>query len=186
MYSSKTTHLMAYVQRALYSKQAVLVVKHVADNRYAQDASEPVLRPRDGPSLTTSSGIEIVEVRRLADASPDGDVRVVIVDEGHFFPDLAETTCAWADAGLVVYVAALSGTYTREPFTNVAALSANCDTLTMLRAVCVRCAGDAAFTCRIAPPPLDSRIESLVGGEEAYEARCRLCWQPPIAIKLSE
>ena len=44
---------------------------------------------------------------------------VVAIDEGQFFPDVAVVAEELANAGVVVIVAALDGTFQRKPFGNI-------------------------------------------------------------------
>ena len=112
-------------------------------------------------------------VDHLADL--DGGVdgyQVVGIDEGQFFDDIVEVASAWADAGVVVIVAALDGTFQRQPFGHVLELIPFADTVVKLPAVCMRCGHDAPFTCRTSA---EKEVE-VIGNGDKYQPLCRACF----------
>ena len=62
----------------------------------------------------------------------------------------------WANAGKLVIVAALDGTYQRKPFPAVVALLPLAEQICKLTAVCMVCHRTASFTWRTAP---DTKVE---------------------------
>jgi len=99
------------------------------------------------------------------------EAQVVGVDEGQFFPDLAEGANALANAGKVVIVAALDGTFRQDPFPATAQLLPLCERVDKLQAVCRGCGEDASFSVRLTQ---DEEVH-VVGGAEMYQALCRSC-----------
>lgn len=83
----------------------------------------------------------------LGDRLPD-DVEVIGIDEGQFFPDLVEFAERMANAGKIVIVAALDGTFQRKPFGNVGLLLPLSEQVDKLNAVCMRCHCTASFSAR--------------------------------------
>ena len=98
---------------------------------------------------------------------------MVAIDEGQFFSDIVDFCEDLADFGINVLVAALDGTFQRKPFGNIINLLPIAEKVTKLTAVCVYCAGEAAFTKRV----VDSEEIELIGGEEEYKPVCRNCFK---------
>lgn len=97
---------------------------------------------------------------------------VIGVDEGQFFPDIVEFCEAMANAGKIVIVAGLDGTFQRKPFGRILELIPLAEDVVKLNAVCMICQGDAAFSKR-----RGSEMEvELIGGSEKYMAVCRSCY----------
>ena len=97
---------------------------------------------------------------------------VIGLDEGQFFTDVVEFAENLANIGKTVVIAALDGTYQRQKFNRILELVPLSEHVVKLNAVCMMCAGDAAFTKRIKSN--DDRLE-VIGGAETYMATCREC-----------
>ena len=65
--------------------------------------------------------------------------------------DLVEWAERWANEGKLVLVAALDGTFRRQPFLPVLQLVPLAEDVTKLKAVCAHCHREAAFTHRKSP-----------------------------------
>jgi len=104
------------------------------------------------------------------------DVTVVVgIDEGQFFDDGLVDACeALAATGKQVIVAGLDLDYMRRPFEPIPTLCGRAEYVTKTLAVCHRCGGPALYTQRTV------RSDDLVvlGALDAYEARCRFCYDP--------
>ena len=111
-----------------------------------------------------------------------GMADIVCIDKGHFFPDLVKYCDKWADKGMIVIVAALSGIGKQDPFQEVAKLIPRSERIDTLTAVCMRCrSAEASFTKSTTfgiPLTLDGEDDEVcVGGSQIYEAVCRGCMQ---------
>ena len=100
---------------------------------------------------------------------------MLAIDEGQFFPDLADACDRWAAQGKSVIVAALDGTFQREPFPVIMALIPRAEEVIKLTAVCVGCGADAAFSRRLS----DETDVEVIGGSDKYVAMCRVCYAMP-------
>ena len=119
-----------------------LLLKFAGDGRY----SETEVVTHD------STGMPAQNCARLADAAAAMDgADVVGIDEGQFFDDLLPTCERLANAGKVVIVAALDGTFQRKPFEQVVELCPLAERVDKLSAVCVHCARPAAFSSGSSP-----------------------------------
>lgn len=87
------------------------------------------------------------------------------------FPDVPSFVEDMANAGKMVIVAALDGTYQKRPFGRVLELVPLAESVIKLSAVCMMCKRDAAFSQRIS----SEREVEVIGGPEKYVALCRAC-----------
>jgi thymidine kinase len=164
MFSGKTTDLMRRMRRYELAEMDCIVVKYARDVRYADGAE---IATHDKRFMNAVACTTLAEVRERAAAAT-----CIGIDEGQFFPDLVPFCEDMAAAGRVVVVAALSGTFDRQPFPAVAQLVACADTVTALTAVCMHCHRDAPFTLRI---DASNRDVEDIGGADKYVAACRAC-----------
>lgn len=166
MFSGKTEELIRRIRRAQYARQSVVVFKPGVDRRYSDDS----LGSHSGMRLR-SHGIETAaEIPALVQ-----DAVVVGIDEGQFLgPVLPEVCEALANAGKRVIVAGLDTDYLGRPFEPMPHLLAIAEYITKNLAICVVCGNPADRSQRVVNR--DARF--LVGETDAYEARCRLHWDP--------
>jgi thymidine kinase len=163
MFAGKSTELMRRMWRYRIHRRCALV-KPASDTRYS------TLRVSTHDKISADARV----AERLGEALAWADeFDVLLVDEGQFFPDLADAAGGLADAGKTVVVAALSGDFRRAPFEQVARLEPLADSVLMLTAVCA-CGRDAPFSKRIGARDDDPVVK--VGGAETYAACCRVCW----------
>jgi thymidine kinase len=119
-------------------------------------------------ALPVGSSIEML--RSIA-----ADTRVIGVDEGQFFDDgLVDVVDNLATTGKQVIVAGLDTDYLRRPFEPIPSLCDRAEYVTKMLAVCHRCGGPALYTQRI----VQSDDLVVLGAQDAYEARCRMCYDP--------
>lgn len=167
MFSGKSEELIRRLRRAKIAKQRVLVFKPRIDDRH------------DGEEIVTHDDRRIESVR-VADAREildcvDSGVQVVGIDEGQFLGlELVEVCETLADMGVRVIVAGLDQDYLGRPFEPMPQLLAVAEYITKTLAVCMKCGKPANRTQRIIP----ARERVVVGASEAYEARCRRCFNP--------
>lgn len=167
MFSGKSEELVRRLRRALIARQSIQVFKPRTDTR--SDAQ--VLVTRDNRELAAHSVIDTAELRRLLEP----EVEVVGIDEAQFFDhDLVELVTELADRGVRVIVAGLDQDYLRQPFGPMPEILAMAEFVDKMHAVCVRCGELAHYSQRIA----GGGEQVQVGDCEAYEARCRDCYEP--------
>ncbi|MFZ5482388.1 MAG: thymidine kinase [Myxococcota bacterium] len=166
MFSGKTEELIRRVRRAQYARQTVVVFRPGLDDRYSDD------------SVGSHSGqrLRSIQVEKAEEIPPlVGDAVVVGIDEGQFLgPALPEVCEALANAGKRVIVAGLDTDYLGRPFEPMPQLLAIAEYITKNLAICVVCGNPADRSQRVVNR--DARF--LVGESDAYEARCRLHWNP--------
>ncbi len=166
MFSGKSTELIRLVNRYHSIGKKVLVVNHVADDRYTEESS---VMSHSGQKITC------LKVKHLAELEHSEQPEVIAIDEAQFFDDLIEQVMHFVeDLEITVIVAGLSGDYQRNPFGNILQLIPKCDRLIYTQAYCSSCKDGthASFTKRIT----DEKGQKVVGDEKKYAAVCRKCY----------
>ena len=166
MFSGKTEELIRRVRRAQFARQPVVVFKPALDDRYGvEDVGSHV-----GRRLRSFRIHQVAEIPPLV-----RDAVVVGIDEAQFFGEELVPVCdQLADAGHRVIVAGLDLDYRGEPFGPMPRLLCRAEYVQKFLAICVVCGNPADRSQRI----IDREAQVLVGETDAYEARCRLHWDP--------
>ncbi len=166
MFSGKTEELIRRLRRARIAQQETLAFKPALDTRYSED--EVVSHDETAlPTTAVGSAEQIVLLARSAD--------VVGIDEAQFFGDELLKVCQTLAAdGTRVIVAGLDQDYRGQPFEPIPQLMAIAEHVTKLHAICVQCGAPANHSQRIVHH--EDRV--LLGATEAYEPRCRNCFDP--------
>lgn len=165
MFSGKTEELIRRLRRAELARQKVQIFKPSLDNRYheSQIISHSAQSIESQPVETAG---EILEHLKAA-------TQVVGIDEVQFFGMEILAVCeTLANRGLRVIVAGLDQDYRGQPFEPMPHLLAVAEYITKALAICMKCGNPANRSQRISGG--DQRVE--VGAIEAYEARCRKCF----------
>jgi thymidine kinase len=169
MFSGKSEELIRRLRRAQIARQRVQIFKPKLDSRYAEDHIVSHSEMKMKSQLVTNA-------REITD-SLDGRTQVIGVDEGQFFDlELVNVCNKLADSGKRVIVAGLDQDFRGRPFDPMPQLLAIAEYITKTLAICVRCGAPANRTQRL----VESSDRLLVGASGAYEARCRLCFEPPL------
>jgi thymidine kinase len=167
MFSGKSEELVRRLRRALIARQKIQVFKPSLDSRHAPE----VLVTRDHRTVDACSVADSAELSRRVEP----DTEVIGIDEAQFFDrDLVGVVSQLADGGVRVIVAGLDQDYRRQPFGPMPEILALAEFVDKVHAVCVRCGGLAHYSQRIA----GGSEQVQVGDREAYEARCRNCYEP--------
>ncbi len=166
MFSGKTEELIRRLRRATIARQRVALFKPAIDTRY--DANAVVSHDA---TVMPSTVITAPEQMLLL----VGDADVVGIDEAQFFgPELVAVVEQLARDGRRVVVAGLDQDFMGRPFEPVPQLMAVAEHVSKLHAVCVRCGAPANHSQRIVAG--GGRV--LLGEKDAYEPRCRTCFDP--------
>ena len=169
MFSGKSEELIRRLRRAQIARQRVQIFKPKVDNRLSEDHIVSHSEMKIKSQLVT-------QPREILDLL-DGRTQVIGIDEGQFFDmDLVYVCNKLADTGKRVIVAGLDQDFRGKPFDPMPQLLAIAEYLTKTLAICVRCGAPANRTHRL----VDNNDRLLVGATDAYEARCRLCFEAPL------
>ncbi|ABQ43541.1 thymidine kinase [Tanapox virus] len=162
MFSGKSTELIRILKRYQIARYTCFVIKYSKDTRY-------------GKGLVThdNNSIPAIPVNSLSEINCDKiKADVIGIDEGQFFPDIVEFCERMANDGKIVIVAALDGTFLREPFGNILKLIPCAEYVSKLTAVCMNCFNSASFSKRIG----DEQEIEVIGGKDKYQSVCRKCY----------
>jgi thymidine kinase len=169
MFSGKSEELIRRLRRARIARKRVQVFKPVLDRRYSQDE-------------IVSHGDHRMPSEVVADASEiltklDWRTQVVGIDEANFLKtELIDVANRLADSGKQVIIAGLDTDYMGRPFPPIPELLALAESITKTLAICMRCGNPGKHTQRL----VQSDDLIVVGATEAYEARCRRCFEPGV------
>ena len=168
MFSGKSEELIRRLRRAQIARQRVQIFKPMIDERYSNKHIVSHSEMRIDAELVSDAGQILRKVAHRTE--------VIGVDEAQFFDtSLVEVCDQLANMGKRVIVAGLDTDFRGKPFEPLPQLLAIAEYITKTLAICVRCGGPANQTQRLTA----SRDRVVVGGSEAYEARCRRCFEPP-------
>jgi thymidine kinase len=171
MFSGKSEELIRRLRRAQIARQKVQTFKPILDNRFSHGH---IVSHSDMRIESQNVGGSDQIVKRVAH-----DTEVVGIDEGQFFDLNLPAACnALADRGKRVIVAGLDQDYLGRPFDPMPQLLAIAEYITKTLAICVVCGQPANHTQRL----VASSDRVLVGAGGIYEARCRHCFDPKLAI----
>lgn len=171
MFSGKSEELIRRLRRAEFARQRVQIFKPAIDQRYAVN------------EIVSHSGLGIASdnVNKASEIMDKVQPRteVVGIDEAQFLGDDVVDVCTkLANLGKRVIVAGLDTDYLGRPFEPMPRLLAVAEEITKLLAICVRCGNPAVHTQRL----VESEELVVVGASGIYEARCRRCFEPNLAL----
>jgi len=165
MFAGKTTELIRRLSAAAGAGAQAQAWKPVHDTRYGGRG----LISHDGAEWGATS-MTLGEVCGRA----AGACGVVAIDEAHFFGEgLAEPVVRMVERGVRVIVAGVERDHRGCAFPPFPRLLIEADEVVKLHARCAVCGGPAVHSQRMVPG--DAPV--VVGGAEAYQARCRACFE---------
>ncbi len=167
MFSGKSEELIRRITRYHLARVPTQTFKPALDDRYADGAvvSHSRLSVAAEPVADAAELLGSVKARTV----------VVGIDEAQFFDDELVGVCAdLAAGGKRVIAAGLDLDYLGRPFGPMPELVLRAEYVTKALAVCHRCGGPGMFTQRV----VDSDDLVVLGAQDAYEARCRRCYDP--------
>ena len=164
MFGSKTTRLLAVVDRYVRQNKRVVAFKPMMDDRYA---SSNIATHSGGrlPAFSVTSGEEILNMSRKAQKSP---IDVVAVDEAFMIDDCAAALLELFREGKTIVVSSLQLSASGAVFEEVRDMMPWATKIEVCPAVCPITGRNAFYTHR----KFDGMDEIVVGGEDLYEPRC--------------
>ena len=182
MFSGKTSRLVEIYNQCKFCNITVTVINHSIDNRY------------DDTFLSTHDKIKIpcIKTERLFDIwdeqiSLKDDItnsrinnklqlftsKVILINEGQFFPDLFEFIITLLKYKKQIYICGLDGDFERNKFGQILDIIPLCDKVEKLTSLCSICKNGkkGIFSMRLT----DEKIQTVVGSEN-YIPVCRECY----------
>jgi thymidine kinase len=171
MFSGKSEELIRRVRRSLIAKKRVQVFKSHLDDRYS---GVYAVGSHDGRTI---EAIPVDSTEQIA-LRLDPLAQVVAIDEVQFLDGtIVGLANSLANRGRRVILAGTDTDFRGEPFGPMPQLMCVAEVVDKLHAICVLCGAPATRNQRLIdgkPARYDSP-QVMVGGAEAYEARCRNC-----------
>ena len=165
MFSGKTEELIRRLNRALIAGQHVEIFKPSIDKRY--DVTNVVSH---NARTIRSTPVDFANDILLK----AGNCDVVGIDEAQFFDNTLVEVCEkLSAAGKRIIIAGLDMDFEAHPFEPMPMLMCISEYVTKVHAICATCGNIASFSFRLS---MDTNKVKL-GEKEAYEARCRTCFQ---------
>lgn len=171
MFSGKSEELIRRVRRSLIAKKRVQVFKSHLDDRYGGVFA---VGSHDGRTI---EAVPVDTSEQIA-LRLDPLAQVVAIDEVQFLDGgIVALANSLANRGRRVILAGTDTDFRGEPFGPMPQLMCVAEVVDKLHAICVLCGAPATRNQRLIdgkPARYDSP-QVMVGGAEAYEARCRNC-----------
>jgi len=165
MFGSKTTRLLAVVDRYQRQNRNVIAFKPSIDTRY----SKSNITTHNGgavPAICVNSGDCVVQYIKRKNLLPD----VVAVDEAFMIEGISSTLIELFRSGVTIVVSSLQLSSTGTPFEEVKNIMPFATKIEICPAVCPSTGRDAYYTHK----KTSDILEIEVGGADIYEPRC---WQ---------
>lgn len=167
MFSGKSSYLLSSIRKYKEINWPVFVITSALDKRYTTTA-KIINHNRD----YAEANCAVKELYDIQSNIEFLEAKVIIIEEGQFFPDLLE----FVKEAVEVYekhviVAGLDGDAQRKPFGRMLELIPLADSIVKLKAFCKHCNNgtEALFTSKKVH---DSNTVDI-GGADKYEALCR-------------
>jgi thymidine kinase len=164
MFGSKTTKMLAAIDRYRYQNQRIAAFKPIMDDRY----SSLEIKTHSGgciPAVGVNTGEDILQhvyEKQL------GEVDVVAVDEAFMIEGSAEALLDLFRRGKTIVVSSLQLSASGNVFEEIRDIMPWATKIEVCPAVCPITGRDAYYTHR----KLDGLEEIAVGGADMYEPRC--------------
>lgn len=173
MFSGKSEELIRRLRRAEIARQQVVTFKSSLDNR----SSLTHVVSHNGTQFSAHPIDTLTLIKETAFAP---HIDVIGIDEVQFFSlEIVTLLSDLIETGKRVIVAGLDLDFRGAPFGSMPLLLAIADKITKLKAICCVCGIDAHHTQRLVngePARFDDPT-IMIGAQEAYQARCRLCYR---------
>ncbi len=163
MFGSKTTRLMAVVDRYRHQNKKIVAFKPIMDDRY----SDIEIRTHSGASLKAvgvNSGKDVMEYIEKSTDKFD----VIAVDEAFMIESISKTLLHLFRQGKTIVVSSLQLSASGVVFEEVRDMMPWATKIEVCPAVCPITGRDAFYTHR----KLEGLDEITVGGADLYEPRC--------------
>lgn len=183
MYASKTSRLVEIYKQCQFCNIPVAVINHAIDNRY----DDELLSTHDKikiPCIKTEKLFDIWvnpisleetinDIPRIKDKFKVASSKVILINEGQFFPDLLEFVVELLNHRKEVYICGLDGDFERKKFGQILDLIPLCDKVEKLTSLCSICKNGTKgiFSMR-----LTNEKEQTIVGSENYIPVCRGCY----------
>jgi len=163
MFGSKTTKLLAAVDRFRYQDRSIVAFKPSLDERYS---SQEICTHNGGKMIANAvkTGEDIIRTIELNDDCVD----VVAVDEAFMIEGVSDALLSLFRMGKTIVVSSLQLSATGNVFTEIRDMMPWATKIEICPAVCTITGLDAFYTHR----KFNDMKEITIGGSDLYEPRC--------------
>ena len=158
MFGSKTTRMLAYLERCSHQNRKVIAFKPKMDDRYSDSeiCTHAGLR---FPAKNVSSGSEIIEYSEA--------YSVIGIDEAFMIDGCADAALKLFKSGKTLLISSIQISASGNPFEEIKEMLPWATHVEVCPAVCVLTGNDAFYTVH----KIDAASEIAVGGADMYEPR---------------
>ena len=175
MSCGKTEELLRRIRRCLIAKKNVKIFSPELDTREAENC----IKSRNGLSLTAIKVKNAIQIMTFVKPNDE----VIAIDELQFFDsNIVKVISELMKDGKRIIGSGLELDFKAEPFGHMPELMCIATRIDKLHAVCMKCGSDHATRTQrlIDGKPADKNSPLImIGGDEAYEARCIKCYELP-------
>jgi len=167
MFGSKTTKLLAAIDRYRIQKKDVIAFKPKMDNRYSMSN----ITTHNGGSMEAhcvDKGIDIL--KKIREISVNKYPDVIAIDEAFMIDNLEDAVIDLYKRNITILISSLDMSATCRPFEEITNILPYATKIEKCPAVCTVCGEDAYYTHK----KFENNREIEVGGKNLYEPRC---WQ---------
>lgn len=167
MFGSKTTQMLACIDRYRYQNKTCVAFKPSMDDRYETDK----IQTHSGLSIEATcvkTGQQILNTVRDVESTKNLHVDVVAIDEAFMIEGSADAIISLYRSGINVIVASIQMSFMGNPFHEIKEIMPWATHITVCPAVCPKTGADAYYTYK----KMSDENEVAVGGSEMYEPRC--------------
>lgn len=167
MFGSKTTRLMAEIDRSLYKGRKVLAFKAKRDSRYI---AEKISTHSGGsyPAICIENAEEIFHHLEKEDYNPK---TLVAVDEAFMISNIAPVLISLYRCNISIVLSSIQLDANEKPFESIKEMLPFATKIEVCPAVCTKCDSDAYFTEAMFDINNASE-EERIGSKGMYEPRC--------------
>ena len=167
MFGSKTTRLVAEIDRSLYKGRKVIAFKAKKDQRYSVDR----ISTHSGatyPAFCIDHASEIFSHLETSDFNAN---TLIAIDEAFMIEDIDNVVISLYRKGISIVISSIQLNTKDKPFENIKNMMPWATKIEICPAVCTKCNEDAYFTEALFDIENASQ-EEKIGGKEMYEPRC--------------
>ena len=167
MMSSKTTKLLAEIERYHYKRQKVVAFKPAIDIRYDNE----MIVSHAGAKFPAAIVSTASELDAKIVAAVEQCASIIALDEAFMVEGCADILIKNFRQGCTILVSSIELSATGQVFTEISKMMPWATKIEKCTAVCVQCGADARYTEK----KFASLDEIVVGGADMYEPRCWTC-----------
>jgi thymidine kinase len=176
MFSGKTSKLIELYKQFTFCNIQVMTINHASDIRYDMNMM----------SNHDKNMIECYQLQKISNIWSDINKpmydayihsKVILINEGQFFPDLYESVLIMLLDNKKIYIGGLDGDFQRKKFGQILDLIPMCDKVTKLSSICSLCRDG---TPGIFSKRLTNETEQTIVGSDNYVPVCRNCFENEI------